>query len=358
MAATALTVVFVAALGGVFVGGLLVGLVVGFSYAGKLQHERRQRAQAEEKNVDIERQLSQAHSELTALSEQVEAGERALAERQQELFDKTTRLAELTVQLSNVRAQLAAKKEELDEVRRMAAARLAEQRRLACQRLERIHDAQMRMWDDFSHLIAEAMAEEQPEYPRLVLTRNRAESDEELSGEEEDETAAVAASEEPDAESAAPSTTPSDADAEAVGDGTDEEDQDEDPLAGIDLDAVTLDEDIEHPKSAGDSVSDYLDDQASEQTASPWLHRPEASGEQAPPEPETIELTLLDEEELDAAVDFGDEEVGPETLRPQADAVDTPAEEPSEGEDATGEAADTVEKKKPSSMFEDSTLRP
>lgn len=358
MAATALTVVFVAALGGVFVGGLLVGLVVGFSYAGKLQHERRQRAQAEEKNLDLERQLSQAHSELTALREHVEAGERALAERQRELFDKTTRLAELTVQLSNVRAQLAAKKEELDEVRRMAAARLAEQRRLACQRLERIHDAQMRMWDDFSHLIAEAMAEEQPEYPRLVLTRNRAESDEELSGEEEDETAAAAESQEPASETVAPSATISDADAEAVDDEANEGDQDEDPLAGIDLDTVTLDEDIEHPKSAGDSVSDYLDDQASEQTASPWLHRPDASGEQAPPEPETIELTLLDEDELDAAVDFGDEEDTSETLKPQAGTVDAPAEEPSESEDTTDEPADTAEKKKPSSMFEDSTLWP
>jgi len=357
MAATALTVVFVAALGGVFVGGLLVGLVVGFSYAGKLQHERRQRAQAEEKNLDLERRLGQAHSELTALSERVEAGERVLAERQQELFDKTTRLAELTVQLSNVRAQLAAKKEELDEVKRTAAARLAEQKRLACQRLERIHDAQMRMWDDFSHLIAEAMAEEQPEYPRLVLTRNRTESDEDLSGEDEGEAAAVAESEEPASEIVAPSATISDAD-ELASDEANEGDQDEDPLAGIDLDTVTLDEDAEHPKSAGDSVSDYLDDQASEQTASPWPHRPEASGEQAPPEPETIELTLLDEDELDAAVDFGDEEVGPETVRPQADAVNTPAEEPSESEDATGEAADTGEKKKCSSMFEDSTLWP
>ncbi len=358
MAATALTVVFVAALGGVFVGGLLVGLVVGFSYAGKLQHERRRRAQAEEKNLDLERRLGQAHSELTALSERVEAGERALAERQQELFDKTTRLAELTVQLSNVRAQLAAKKEELDEVRRMAAARLAEQKRLACQRLERIHDTQMRMWDDFSRLIAEAMAEEQPEYPRLVLTRSRAESDEEPGEEEEDETATVAESKEPASQIVAPSTTISDADAESVGEETNEDDQDEDPLAGIDLDTVTLDEDVEHPKSGGDSVSDYLDDQASEQTASPWLHRPEASDELSPPEPETIELTLLDEDELDAAVDFGDEEVGPETVRPQADAVNTPAEEPSESEDATGEAADTGEKKKCSSMFEDSTLWP
>ena len=194
------------------------------------------------------------------------------------------------------------------------------------------------------------------EYPRLVLTRNRAESDEELSGEEEDETAAAAESQEPASETVAPSVTISDA-AELASDEP-EGDQGEDPLAGIDLDTVTLDEDVQHPKSAGDSVSDYLDDQASEQTASPWLHRPDASGEQAPPEPETIELTLLDEDELDAAVDFGDEEDTSETLKPQADTVDAPAEEPSESEDTTDEPADIAEKKKPSSMFEDSTLWP
>jgi hypothetical protein len=341
MAATALTVIFVAALGGVFVGGLLVGLVVGFSYAGRLQHERRQRAQAEEKNLDLERQLSQAQAELPALRERVEASERALSERQGELFDKTTRLAELTVQVSNVRAQLAGKEGELDEVRRTAAARLAEQKRLACQRLERIHDAQMQMWDDFSHLIAEAMAEEQPEYPRLVVTRNRTEPDEDLSEEEEEE--AVAESEEPAAEIGAASARIADANAESTAEETTEEGQDEDPLAGIDLDTVTPNEDTEHPKPAGDSASDYLDDQASEQTASLRFQRPDASDKPASTEPETIEVTLFDEDELDAAVGMGDQENQAETLKLQAGEVDAPVGEPTE--EAAAEPFDSPEKK-------------
>ena len=339
-----LSVAFVAVFGGILVGGLLVGLLVGFSYAGRLQHERRLLAQAEEKNARIpplERDLAEARTQNSEMKERLATAER-------ELFDKTTHMAELTVQLSNVRAQLAAKEEELDEEKRTSRARLAEQKRLSCERLERIHDAQMRVWDDFSHLIAEALAEEQPEYPRLVLTRRGADALDEIG----EETESAEEAEQPPEAPAQDDTTAVSASADATETQTTPDEQDEeDPFAGIDLDAAL----------APDEDADYLDDQASEQTASPWLRTTEEPAvEEADdePQPETIELTLFDEDEMEA--DAEDEELGdePDEMKTPTDVAGEVAERTAEGTEASDSGDVSDEKKKPSTMLEDSTTWP
>jgi len=463
MAITAISLVIIVALGGTLVGGLLVGLIVGFSYSGRLQHERRQRSQAEQKNLQLEQDLKQAYTELRSLRDRLDAREKTLAERQRELFDKSTRLAELTVQLSNVRAQLAAKIEELDEEKRTAAARLAEQKRLACERLERIHDAQMRLWDDFSRIIAEALAEEQPEYPRLVLTRSASHEDEpeaeaELETEEVEAEEAAATDAIPPAEEAADQPeqlplaleadeqqdrqeTPAEPEPQPIGLAADEQahedHEDQDPLAGIDLDTITLDQQPQDQQPQDQQPQDqpsqdqpsqdqepqdettptsivsdsaYIDDQASEQTASPWSHRLDTDTEDPQASVlEPIDLTLDEEDLLDEPepapheparqdddvaqtpacdaetetdnaslelklADEPDDEAPTSTADSSPEVLDVPAatSDDSQAADATAAPTDSTaqaeptrptdpadaEKKKPADALEDSTSRP
>ncbi|MBN1816401.1 MAG: hypothetical protein JW828_03515 [Sedimentisphaerales bacterium] len=168
----------IVAVAGVVVGALLAGVILGLRARQQLAEERQSRAVAEEKNFRIpklESAISRKNTEIKDLQEHLSDREQRLSEiqnrlsqRDRELFEKSAQLAEKTVELSETRANLAAKRAELEEERRYSAAKLAEQKRLSRERLEGLYEAQTQIWHDFRQLFAEALLEDQPQYPKLV----------------------------------------------------------------------------------------------------------------------------------------------------------------------------------------------
>jgi len=159
-------------------GGCVVWLIVGQRARDKVQTERRQRILAEEKNYRIptleaalaekDARIKDVEARLTELESGFSQASAKLIQRERDLFDKTTELAELTVEMAAVKARLASMDARLEEQKRVSEAKLAQQQRLSRSRLERLNEAQSRLWGHFRKLFAEVLDGEAADDARLA----------------------------------------------------------------------------------------------------------------------------------------------------------------------------------------------
>ncbi|MBN1123747.1 MAG: hypothetical protein JXA82_01980 [Sedimentisphaerales bacterium] len=295
----------IAAVAGVLVGALLVGVILGLHARQQLAKERERRAIAEEKNFRIpklESAVARKNTELKDLQEHLSDREQRLSEiqnrlsqRDRELFEKTAQLAEKTVELSGTRANLAAKQAELEEEKRYSAAKLAEQKRLSRERLERLHEAQTQVWHDFRQLFAEALLEDQPEFPKLVRNKQAATEDvEPLEKSVQEDLREEDWDDEEDLSIVPPMRNQETFDIQE----TIDREEGEDPLAGFDLNQP--EEQVEEPQEEVNQETNELESSLTE-SEEISLDQPVAPTTDFPfsiedKEPETIELTLMDDE--------------------------------------------------------------
>lgn len=254
--------------------GALSGVAIGWLACGAFNLSRVKSAitkcaQAEEKNFRIpklESALGKKESRVNELDDQVRVLEAKLESKEAELLTKVAQLADKTVEASTVRAELASTKSEIQDQKCASESRLAEQERISRENIAKLDDVRTRFFEEFARTFGEVLGKE-------IEDQLEAEAVAEAEVQQVMEEKPVVFS---SVEEEVPEISVTDEDMVTVEEDFNGEFEvadgvDDDPLAGINLEALDLDED-----AAGEDAEVVSEEDSSSETEEP---EPETSDE-------------------------------------------------------------------------------